>query len=653
MAAAEPRPVRSVLERSWSVEDAADLYQIGAWGKGYFAIDRSGHVVVRPNKSPAEEIDVFEVVQSLRERDLKGPLLLRFSNILTHRLQEMHDAFTVAMDENEYRGSYLAVYPIKVNQQRPVVEEVYRYGRDYGFGLEVGSKPELLAVMAMTEDSGRRLIICNGFKDDRYIEAVVLAAKLGRHIVPVVENFEELRLILGCAEKHGVRPRIGVRVKLASQGAGRWRDSVGARSKFGLFVSEVLELFEELKRKGMKDCLELVHCHPGSQLHDIRRVKDAVGELAHVFAELVRLGAGLRYVDVGGGLAVDYDGSQTNFPSSMNYTLREYASEVVYRIASVCDEKGIDHPTIVTESGRAIAAYQSVLVFEVLGRSALDHFEVTEDLDSILEGEVESSQPILDLIEASRGLSQRRVVEHFHDAIQAYEQALHLFNLGYLSLEWRGLAERLFWSTCARIRDLARKMASVPEELDELTTILADIYFCNFSLFQSLPDSWAIGHIFPILPIHRLTERPGRKAVLADLTCDSDGKIDRFVDLRDIERTLAVHELRPGEDYYLAAFLVGAYQEALGDIHNLFGDPHVVHIRLTEEGGWRAEEIVEGDTAAEVLSYVQYEVERLLPRLSRACRQAIEEGRISEEEGRAVEEFYESELNDYTYLEPE
>ncbi|TLY89557.1 MAG: biosynthetic arginine decarboxylase, partial [Gammaproteobacteria bacterium] len=599
----------------WRVEDSLELYHLRAWGQGYFSVNQSGHVVVRPDTTEQHEIDLYEVVEGLLARDLTTPVVVRFSDILAHRLRRLHDAFAQAIAENDYKNRYAAVYPIKVNQQRLVVEEVYRYGQEFGFGLEVGSKPELLAVMAMTENAPERLIICNGFKDDSYIEAVTLATKLGRTIIPVVENFEELGLILEHARVYQVRPRIGVRVKLFSEGSGRWSSSAGEKSKFGLFITEILELFNVLKQHDMLDCLQLVHCHPGSQLQDIRRVKDAINELAHVYAELKLMGAGLQYIDVGGGLGVDYDGSGTNFPSSINYTLNEYASDVVYRVASVCNARDIPHPMIVSESGRAVAAYHSVLIFDALGSSALDKFRVTGDRAEDYGGEEELPQPVQDLFEAFRAVSDRRLVECYHDALTAREQVLQMFNLGLLSLEFRGLAERLYWATCAKIRDSCRKLERLPEELEDLESILSDTYFCNFSVFQSLPDSWAIDQLFPILPIHRLDERPTRTAVLADITCDSDGKIDHFVSLRDVKRTLELHELRGEEKYYLAAFLVGAYQETLGDLHNLFGDTHVVHVRLHDEGGWWIEEIVKGDTANKVLEYMEYDVAELYPAL--------------------------------------
>jgi len=636
----------------WRIEDSLDLYNVAAWGKGYFSINDAGHVVVRPDTTQEREIDLYEVVEGLQARDLSTPVVVRFSDILAHRLKRMHDAFASAITENDYRNRYSAVFPIKVNQQRLVVEEVYRYGREYGFGLEVGSKPELLAVMAMTENAPERLIVCNGFKDDSYIEAVTLATKLGRTIIPVVENFDELGLILKHAAAYQVRPRIGVRVKLFSEGSGRWSASAGEKSKFGLFITEILEMFNVLKSHDMLDCLQLVHCHPGSQLQDIRRVKDAINELAHVYAELKLMGAGLQYIDVGGGLGVDYDGSGTNFASSMNYTLNEYASDVVYRIASVCNARDIPHPMIVSESGRAVAAYHSVLIFDALGSSALDKFRVTGYVAEDYSGDEELPQPVHDLFEAYRAVSERRLVECYHDALTAREQVLQMFNLGLLSLELRGLAERLYWATCAKIRDSCRKLERLPEELDDLESILSDTYFCNFSVFQSLPDSWAIDQLFPILPIHRLDERPTRTAVLADITCDSDGKIDHFVSMRDVKRTLELHELKSGEKYYLAVFLVGAYQETLGDLHNLFGDTHVVHVRLHDEGGWWIEEIVKGDTANKVLEYMEYDVAELYPALARDCERAIRDGRMTIAESQALKRFYESELDGYAYLEP-
>ncbi len=642
---------RTGANLGWSTADALDLYRTDAWGKGYFGINDLGHVVVRPHGNPSQEIDLFEVVQGLAARDLATPVVIRFSDILANRLRQLSEAFASAISENDYHNRYAAVFPIKVNQQRLVVEEVFRYGREFGFGLEVGSKPELLAVMSITENSPDRLVICNGFKDESYIEAVILATKLGRTIIPVVENFEEIHLIMKQARLHEVRPRIGVRVKLASEGAGRWRESAGEKSKFGLFITEILNLHALLAQHDMLDCLQLVHCHTGSQLQDIRRVKDAINELAHVYAELKSMGAGLQYIDIGGGLGVDYDGSGTNYESSMNYTLNEYASDVVYRIKSVCDARRVPHPMLISESGRAIAAHHSVLVFDVPGRSQLDQMRISNGGGDEAVDRDALPAPVRDLYDSFRTVSERRLVECYHDAFQAREQALQMFNLGYLNLEFRGLAERLFWGTCAKIRDLCRKLDEIPEELADLEVMLSDTYFCNISIFQSLPDSWAIGQLFPIMPIHRLNERPTRNAVLADITCDSDGKIDRFVHPRETKRTLEVHDLVAGERYYLAAFLVGAYQETLGDLHNLFGDTHVVHIRLHDEGGWWIEEIVKGDTANRVLEYMEYDTDELSPRLARDCERAVREGRISLAQSQAFKRFYETELDGYAYLE--
>jgi arginine decarboxylase len=636
----------------WRIDDSLDLYHVNAWGKGYFSINEAGHVIVRPDTQGTNVIDLFEVVEGLKARDLTTPVVVRFSDILAHRLKHIHGAFAQAIAENNYKNRYAAVFPIKVNQQRLVVQEVYRYGKEFGFGLEVGSKPELLAVMAMTENASDRLIVCNGFKDDSYIEAVTLATKLGRTIIPVVENFDELGLILKHADTYKVRPRIGVRVKLFSEGSGRWSASAGEKSKFGLFITEILELFNVLKARDMLDCLQLVHCHPGSQLQDIRRVKDAINELAHVYAELKLMGAGLQYIDVGGGLGVDYDGSGTNFSSSMNYTLAEYANDVVYRVANVCNARNIPHPVIVSESGRAVAAYHSVLIFDALGSSALDKFRVTGQVTEDYNGNQELPQPVRDLFDAYRSVSERRLVECYHDALTAREQILQMFHLGLLSLEFRALAERLYWATCTKLRDYCRKLERVPDELEDLETTLSDTYFCNFSVFQSLPDSWAIDQLFPVMPIHRLDERPTRTGVLADITCDSDGKIDHFVSLRDVKRALELHELKDGEKYYLAAFLVGAYQETLGDLHNLFGDTHVVHIRLHDEGGWWIEEIVKGDTANKVLEYMEYDVAELPPALARDCERAIRDGRMTIAESQLLKRFYEKELDGYAYLEP-
>ncbi|MEY2712371.1 MAG: hypothetical protein RLZZ217_391 [Planctomycetota bacterium] len=646
------RPVRTGLAPGWTIDDSADAYQIRLWGKGFFDINPAGNVVVRPSRTPGAEIDLLDVVQGMRERGLKTPVLIHFSDLLERRLRDLREAFDVAIAENGFKGNYCGVYPIKVNQQRRIVEEVRKYGVPLGFGLEVGSKPELLAVMGMTADSPERLIICNGFKEDRYIEFVTLAAKLGRNIIPVIENLTELHLIVSHAERLGVRPQIGVRVNLSTPGAGRWRHSSGAKAKFGLSLTEVLEVFEFLKARGMQDCLQLLHCHMGSQIHDIRQVTSGVNELARIYSQLVRMGAGMKYLDVGGGLGIDYDGSQTSFEFSMNYTLPEYASTVVYKIMSVCDEEGVPHPTIVTESGRAMVAQQSVLVFDALGANRPDRVTAPASLPAAPAGE-ELPRPITELWETYKAVSERRLVEQYHDALEARDEGVRLFSVGHLSLEHRAMLDRLFWATCAKIRDKVREMDTddVPEELDDIEGDMSDIYFCNLSIFQSLPDIWAIKQLFPIMPIHRLDEKPTRKATLADITCDSDGKIDRFCDDHDVKKWVELHDFQEGQDYFIGVFLCGAYQETLGDLHNLFGDTHVAHVRLDDDGDWWIDEVVHGDTVREVLSYVQYDVNDLSAAIRRECEIAVRDKRMSAAESQAYIRAYEAGLSGYTYLE--
>jgi arginine decarboxylase len=637
---------------AWTPDDGAELYRIGAWSGGYFAVSERGRVVTRPEGEGGPEIDLHEVVTGLSQRGINTPVLLRFSGVLAHRLRHLRDAFRASMEENGYRGEYVGLYPIKVNQQRQLVHEIRDVGRELGFGLEVGSKPELLAVLALTIESPEQPIVCNGFKDASYIEAVILATKLGRRIIPVVENIRELRLIIHFAEKHDVRPTIGVRVKLAAGGSGRWADSAGVKSKFGLTMSELLEAVETLRRHELLESLQLLHCHSGSQLQDIARVKRVINELAHMYVQLKREGAGLEMLDVGGGLAVDYQGSQMNLTSSMNYSLEEYASDVVYRIGSVCDAAKVEHPTIVTECGRAMTAHSSVLVFDVLGSTG-PRTMVDRDLLSAAPGPDEP-QPIRDLRTALTAAAEPepRLVECFHDAERAREESLTLFSLGYLTIHDRALSERLFWTVCDLVQESCADLDEIPEPLTGLDDLLCMNYFCNFSLFQSLPDSWAIDQLFPIMPIHRLDEEPSERAVLADITCDSDGKITQFISGgRKPDRTLAVHPLT-SESYYLGVFLVGAYQETLGDLHNLFGDAHAVHIDM-EEGEWSIRDVVRGDSIREVLRYVQYEPDALSRDLERECERAVRGKRMSVAESRILIDFYESGLNGYTYLDPD
>ncbi len=636
---------------SWSAADAEELYHVGRWGQGFFRVGDDGELRVDPTRDGAATVSLLDIVEGLRARGFGTPLLLRFPGILRSRLADLAKAFEDAIREHSYRGRYHGVYPIKVNQQARLVEEILRFGAEHGFGVEVGSKPELLAVMSLMAEHPDRLVVCNGFKDERYLEAAVLSAKIGRNVIPVVEGLGELRTLIEQAEKHGVRPRIGARVKLATRGIGRWGDSSGHRAKFGLMVSELLAMVELLREADMLDCFELLHCHVGSQIHDIRHVKRVVSEVAHVYAELVRLGAGLRYLDIGGGLGVDYDGNQRSEESSMNYTMEEYAADVVSRVSRVCDQAGIEHPDLITESGRAMVSFDSVLVMDVLGRSSLEELG-REPIVLPEASQEEPAQPLLDLAEIHDDIDEDNFFERYHDAVQAREEALDLFSLGYLDLEGRALAERLFWSAMVRIRDAMRADPEDYAEKEEVEAMLADVYSCNFSLFQSMPDVWAIGQVFPILPIHRLDEEPTRRGVIADLTCDSDGKVDRFVSDGEPKRMVELHPLREGERYYLGAFLVGAYQETLGDLHNLFGDTHVAHIAVEGDGHWYVEDVVPGDTVREVLGYVQYDPARLMERLRRDCEHAVRRGKLTVEEGRILLRFYGEGLDGSTYMEP-
>ncbi len=638
-------PDTSDIAPSWKLHDAFETYGVKNWGKGYFGINRLGHLTVHPDKNPDRAIDLKDLIDQLRGRGIQPPILLRFSDLLKHRIGEIAGAFEKARRDAGYDGGYACVYPIKVNQQRHVVEEVLDYGKEHGFGLEAGSKPELLAVLALTNGTGETPIICNGFKDDEFIKMVVLARKIGKHIIPVVEKFTELELLVKYMEELGVRQPLGIRVKLASRGSGRWKGSAGYRSKFGLTLTEVLEAFEYLKARGLEDCLQLTHFHMGSQVSNIRKVKDALTEAARVYTELYRLGAGLKYIDVGGGLGVDYDGSQTDFESSTNYTLQEYANDVVFRIKSVCDEAGVPHPTIISESGRALVAYHSVLVFDVLGTSDFDKCTAPDALPE------DAPQPLQDLFTTHKELNKKNYLEGYHDAVQSMEETLNLFNLGYLSVELRALAERLYWALCRKVMRITRDLDYVPDELNGLENMLSDTYFCNFSVFQSMPDSWAIDQLFPIMPIHRLTEAPTRRGVLGDITCDSDGKVDQFIDLRDVRSSLELHPYTGDEPYYLGGFLLGAYQEILGDLHNLFGDTNAVHVSLEEDGTPNVETVVKGDTVTEVLNYVQYSAEKLTDRVRKDVERAVRQGKISVTESRQFLRFYESGLEGYTYLE--
>jgi arginine decarboxylase len=644
MNSAITRPRSAHTVGDWTAQDASEVYEVARWGKGYFSVGADGNLLVHPTKDPSRALDLKQLVDHLQLRGISLPTLIRFSDILKHRLKDISDAFQSAIAQHNYGGKYVCVYPIKVNQQRQVVEEVQKFGRPYSFGLEAGSKPELLAVAAIADNDTP--IICNGFKDAEFIEMAMLAQKIGRRIIPVVEKYTELGLILETAERVGVRPTIGMRVKLAARGGGRWQSSGGYRSKFGLTVAEIIRGLEELKARGMEDCFQLLHFHLGSQIPNIRIVKGALNEAARVYVELAKLGAGLKYMDVGGGLGVDYDGSQTNFESSTNYTLEEYANDVVYHLQTVCDEAGVPHPTIISESGRAVVAYHSMLVFNVLGVSGFGDERIpttpTDDME----------QPLVDLIDTYHNMSTRNALESFHDAQQALDMAINLFSGGYLSLNQRCQAENLYWAICVKLQKLVQTMdtGEVPEDLQNLDESLSDTYFCNFSLFQSIPDSWAINQLFPIMPIHRLNERPSQHAVIGDITCDSDGKIDQFIDRRDVKKTLPLHTFN-GEPYYLGVFLVGAYQEILGDLHNLFGDTHAVHVTLDDNNAVVLDAVIKGDTVREVLDYVEFDAEALISKFRSDVEAAVRDGRVDYTESGRMLRFYEDGLQGYTYLE--
>jgi arginine decarboxylase len=627
--------------RAWTVKDAIELYNVNGWGRDFFTVNEAGHVEVMPGGQGSPRIDLKELVDDLRSRGLNLPLLIRFSDILKTRVHQLCGAFQQAIAENDYKGAYRGVYPIKVNQQRHVVEELVEYGRPFNLGIEAGSKPELLVALAV-HDNPEALILCNGYKDKAFIETALLAQKLGKKVFITMDRVAELDTILAAARELDVRPLIGVRARLTTKGAGKWVESTGDRSKFGLTTAELVLTVERLSAAGMLDCLQLLHFHIGSQITNIRAVKDALREASRIFVELHGLGAHMRYLDCGGGLGVDYDGSQTNFHSSVNYTLQEYASDIVSQIGEACNARGIAHPDIITESGRALVAHHSVLVFNVLGTNEILSGQDPEQL-------ARDEHPVIQqLYETYAGVSRKNFQEAYHDALQIKEEAITAFNLGVLDLRARARVEQLFWATCEKILKIVRDVPYVPDELEGLEKQLTDTYYCNFSLFQSIPDHWAVRQLFPTIPIQRLDKLPTRRAVLADLTCDSDGKMDEFIDLRDVKHFLDLHSPN-GEPYYIASFLVGAYQEILGDLHNLFGDTDAVHIRLDGDD-YRVEHVVEGDSVTEVLSYVQYAKDDLISKVRRVVEDAVREKRLTTAESGRFMRRYEEALAGYTYL---
>ena len=630
-------------DRAWSVADALENYGVPNWSAGYFGINDKGHVIVHPQGPEGPSADLKELVDEVRQRGIDLPLLVRFTGILKERIKSLHEAFYRAIQECGYRGDYRGVFPIKVNQQRWVIEEIVNTGRQYHYGLEAGSKPELLAVMAMLDDDAA-LIVCNGYKDEEFIETALFANKLGRNVIIVVEKFSELKLIASVSKRLGIRPRIGMRIKLASKGAGRWEASGGDRSKFGLFAGALMEALTFLRENDLLDCFELMHFHVGSQISNIRNIKNSLREASRFFVELCKAGAPLKYFDVGGGLGVDYDGSQTNFHSSVNYSMQEYANDVVYAVYQQCEAEGVPHPTIVSESGRAVVAHHAVLVVNVLGVSK---FSAKAIPDSVPE---DAPQVLKNLVSTFKDVSRKNVIESYHDALQYKDECLTLFSLGHLSLKERVNCENVYWALVQKILRIAHELDEMPEEIQPLEKTLSDTYFCNFSVFQSVPDSWTLDMLIPIMPIHRLDERPTRRGVLCDITCDSDGKIEHFIDKRDVKDVLELHPVADGEPYFIGLFLVGAYQEVLGDMHNLFGDTHAVQVTITENG-YLLDHVVPGNTVDEVLRSVMYTRESLLDRMRRSTEIALRAGQMSLEESRHLLRAYEEGLNGYTYLE--
>jgi arginine decarboxylase len=629
--------------RKWRIEDSAELYNIHGWGLDYFSINDKGHIVVTPRKGGAQ-IDLKELMDELVLRDVEAPLLLRFSDILDNRIEKISNCFRIAAEEYKYSGQNFIIYPIKVNQMRQVVEEIVSHGKKFNIGLEAGSKPELHAVLAINS-SPDSLIICNGYKDENYIQLALLAQKMGKRLIIVVEKLNELRLIADMAKKMKISPRIGIRIKLASAGSGKWEESGGDVSKFGLSSSELLEALEILEKNKMQDCLRLIHFHIGSQVTKIRRIKNALREASQFYVQLRRMGYNVDFVDIGGGLGVDYDGTRSSGrESSMNYSIQEYVNDSISTLVDVCEKNGIPQPNIITESGRSLTAHHSVLVFQVLERTTQPEWNDDEELPE------DAHELVRELYKLWDEMNQPRLIETWHDAQQIREESLDRFSLGMLDLTTRAQVEKLYWSIAREVYQMAMNMKHAPEELRKISKMLPDKYFCNFSLFQSLPDSWAIDQVFPIVPISCLDEKPELTATLQDITCDSDGKIDNFINMKNYTYHLPVHKFNRKEPYYIGVFLVGAYQEILGDLHNLFGDTNAVHISVTKDG-YQIEQIIEGETISDVLEYVQYSPKKLVRTVETWVTQSMKEGKITVEEGREFLSNYRSGLYGYTYLE--
>ena len=642
-------------QKSWTIEDSKKLYRIPGWGEPYFSINASGHVTVSAHSDRCNPLDLWELVESLGKQNLGLPLLIRFSDILEDRIKRLNNCFFQAIANYNYPGTYQGVFPIKSNQNRHLVKDLVRFGQPYKFGLEVGSKPELIIALAMLEttsnssqENSSALLICNGYKDRQYIETALLASKLGQKPIIVIERVAEFYLGMELSYPLGIEPVLGVRAKLSNLGTGRWGNSTGEGSKFGLTIPEILEVVKQLQISGKLHCLKLLHFHIGSQISSIGVIKDAIREASQIYVQLVKLGAAMGYLDVGGGLAVDYDGSKTKFPASKNYNMQNYANDIVAAVQETCEKAQVTVPVLVSESGRAIVAHQSVLIFDVLGSS---------DMRSQLPQLREEKQHLIirNLWDTYESIDEDNYQEAYHDAIAFKKEAISLFSFGYLSLTERAIAEKLYGACCSKIWEIIRDQEYVPDDLKDLERIMASIYYVNLSVFQSVPDSWAINQLFPIMPIHRLDEEPTKRAILGDLTCDSDGKIDQFIDLRDVKDVLELHPLTDNlsqeNGYYLGMFLVGAYQEIMGNMHNLFGDTNVVHIHLTPQG-YEIEHVVKGDTIAEVLDYMQYDEQDLVENICRRIEQALQDKKITLEESQLLLQNYKRSLHNYTYLQP-
>ncbi|MDH4202436.1 MAG: biosynthetic arginine decarboxylase [Phycisphaerae bacterium] len=631
------------LER-WTIDKSRELYGIRNWGSGFFGISDDGEVLVksRPGKDSGS-VSLMKIVSELKNRGLEVPVLLRFSNILRDQITRINNSFHKAIDDAGYKGDYRGVYPIKVNQQQQVLEDVIRFGEPFHYGLEAGSKPELMAAIAMLDDP-EACLICNGYKDKEFIDLGLYAIKMGMNCFFVVEMAGELSMILERAEKLGIEPRLGVRLKLASQAGGRWSESGGDRSVFGLNSVQVLEMVDQLKAVDKLHCLKLLHYHLGSQIPNIRDIRDAVTEASRIYAGLVEEGAAMGYLDVGGGMAVDYDGSSTNFASSRNYSLDEYCADVIEILMNTLDEQSVAHPTLITECGRATVAYSSVLLFNILEVSQLDPAikpAMQEDFHDYTKS----------MAEVANNLSQKKIQESYHDAMYYRDELRQLFKHGNISLRERAYAEAIFWGTMQQICDKLDSLKYVPDDFVDLKSAMASVYYGNFSLFQSLPDSWAIDQLFPIMPLHRLAEEPTENAIISDITCDCDGKIDKFIDLRDVKQSLLLHRLNNGDEYYLGVFLIGAYQETLGDLHNLFGDTNVVSVEICDDGEYTINQEIEGDAVEDVLQYVEYDTKALMARMKQKAETAIRNGNLTAGDRREVISAYQEGLRGYTYFE--